>query len=117
MRRLIAALFALLVLNTALVQSVFACETLRLPAPVTPAHDGSMTMHHRAASSEQHDAPTSSGRTQQCGFMLACAAVSAPSAFVTGAVISSMTAEVIDTPSVQPIAPTSAPETPPPRFL
>ena len=117
MRRVLSALLALLVLNTALVQSVFACEALRAPESAAPAQDASMAMHHHAASTGHHDAPKSSGRTQSCGFMLACAAVSAPSAFVVGAVMRSMPVDVIATPMTEPLAPTAAPETPPPRFL
>jgi hypothetical protein len=117
MRRLISALLALLVLNTALVQSVFACEALRPSAPSAPMHDASAAMHHHAASTEHHNAPKSSGRTQPCGFMLACAAVSAPSTFVIGATLPTMSADVIEAPSAQPVAPTAAPEPPPPRSL
>ena len=115
MRRLTSALLAFLVLNTALVQSVFACEALRSPS--APMHDTSMAMHHHMSSSEHHDAPKSSDRTQPCGFMLACAAMSAPTAFVVVAATQSMSVDVIETPSVDPIAPTPAPEPPPPRSL
>jgi hypothetical protein len=115
MRRLTSALLAFLVLNTALVQSVFACEAWWPPS--APMHDTSMAMHHHMASSEHHDAPKSSGRTQTCGFMLACAAVSAPAAFVVGWVMPSMPVFVIEAPSAEPTAPTTAPEPPPPRAL
>ena len=117
MRRVLSALLALLVLNTALVQSVFACEALRAPETAAPSHDASMAMHHHAASTGQHHTPKSSGHTQPCGFMLACAAVSAPSAFVVGTIIRSAPVDVMALPMAEPLAPTAAPELPPPRFL
>jgi len=117
MRRFLAALLALLVLNTALVQSVFACEALRAPETVAPSHDAAMAMHHHAASTGHHDVPKSSGHTQPCGFMLTCAAVSAPSAFVVGAVVRPAPARVMAASMAEPIAPTAAPEPPPPRAL
>jgi hypothetical protein len=117
MRRPIATVLALLVLNTTLVQSVFACAARRPEAPIAVAHDVSMATHHHLSSAQHHPAPNSSGRTQTCGFMLACAAVSAPSAFVADAILRSESADVIETLATQPLAPTAAPELPPPRSL
>ncbi len=117
MRRPIATVLALLVLNTTLVQSVFACEALRPAAPIAPAHDVSMATHHHLSSAEHHPTPKSSGRSQTCGFMLACAAVSAPSAFVADVILRTVPADVIETLATQPLAPTAAPELPPPRSL
>lgn len=125
MRRLIAAVLALLVLNTTLVQSAFACEAVRPQAPSAPVPDESVAMHHHMSPGEHHGkhhgddggAPRSSRGTPSCGLMLACAAVSAPTAFVVDAVLRSVPADVMETPSTPPNAPTAAPEPPPPRAL
>ena len=112
MRRLVALCLGLLVLNTTVVQSAFACEAMRAALAQQPS--ASVSAHHHAPASGHHHAPEHS-RGSNCAFMLACAAVSAPAAYVAHAVVGPTGTAVIEMRAAQPYAPPLAPETPPPR--
>jgi hypothetical protein len=125
MRRPFAALLALLVLNTTLVQSVFACDLQRATLAQTDAPDAEAdadadadgaAMHHAPATGDHHHAPTRPTGSTRCGFMLACAAVSAPATYVAQIASRPVAVAIVETRATEPTAPSPAPETPPPRL-
>ncbi len=119
MRRVVAGILGLLVVNTTLVQAAFACVPVRTSArgavPTAPAQAMTPTLHHHTAPSGHRGAPAHSSRGAACGFMLACAAVSTPVRYVLNNATRITPAPSIETALSKPVAPATAPETPPPR--